>query len=85
MNKLLLLCFFKKNAKKIKRLLQKLFRRELYYVGSTDILPEPLSKEEEIKSAQKLLIKRAIYAIAIFFVVLIVTFVFNTLSTMPIK
>ena len=39
------------------------------------------SKEDEIKSAQKLLIKRAIYAIAIFFVVLIVQVVFGLLST----
>ncbi len=38
------------------------------------------SKEDEIKSAQKLLIKRAIYAIAIFFVVLIVQVVFGLLS-----
>ena len=30
------------------------------------------SKEDEIKSAQKLLIKRAIYAVAIFFVVFVV-------------
>ena len=35
------------------------------------------SKEDEIKSAQKLLIKRCIYAIAIFFVVLIVKLVFK--------
>lgn len=39
------------------------------------------SKEDEIKSAQKLLIKRAIYAIAIFFVVLIVQLVFGLLSS----
>lgn len=39
------------------------------------------SKEDEIKSAQKLLIKRAIYAIAIFFVVLIVQVVFGLLSS----
>lgn len=38
------------------------------------------SKEDEIKAAQKLLIKRAIYAIAIFFVVLIVQLVFGLLS-----
>jgi len=38
------------------------------------------SKEDEIKSAQKLLIKRCIYAIAIFFVVLIVQLVFGLLS-----
>ena len=39
------------------------------------------SKEDEIKSAQKMLIKRAIYAVAIFFVVLIVQLVFGLLST----
>ena len=39
------------------------------------------SKEDEIKSAQKLLIKRAIYAIAIFFIVLIVQVVFGLLSS----
>ena len=38
------------------------------------------SKEDEIKSAQKLLIKRCIYAIAIFFVVLIVTAVFGLVA-----
>ena len=38
------------------------------------------SKEDEIKSAQKMLIKRCIYAVAIFFVVLIVTLVFGLLS-----
>ena len=38
------------------------------------------SKEDEIKAAQKLLIKRAIYAVAIFFVVLIVTAVFNVVG-----
>ena len=39
------------------------------------------SKEDEIKNAQKMLIKRAIYAVAIFFVVLIVQLVFGLLST----
>ena len=39
------------------------------------------SKEDEIKTAQKLLIKRAIYAVAIFFVVLIVTAVFNLVGS----
>jgi hypothetical protein len=39
------------------------------------------SKEDEIKTAQKMLIKRAIYAIAIFFVVLIVTLVFDLLGS----
>lgn len=35
------------------------------------------SKEDEIKSAQKLLIKRCIYAVAIFFVVFIVQLIFG--------
>ena len=39
------------------------------------------SKEDEIKNAQKMLIKRAIYAVAIFFVVLIVQLVFGLLDT----
>ncbi|MBQ2873521.1 MAG: hypothetical protein IJE89_05940 [Bacilli bacterium] len=39
------------------------------------------SKEDEIKNAQKMLIKRAIYAVAIFFVVLIVQLVFGLLSS----
>ena len=39
------------------------------------------SKEDEIKSAQKLLIKRAIYAIAVFFVVTLVTLVFGLLGS----
>ena len=38
------------------------------------------SKEDEIKSAQKLLIKRVIYAVAIFFVVFLVTAVFNIVT-----
>ena len=33
--------------RKIKYLLSKLFRKGVYYVGSSDILPPPLSKEEE--------------------------------------
>ena len=39
------------------------------------------SKEDEIKAAQKMLVKRAIYALAIFFVVLIVQVVFGLLSS----
>lgn len=39
------------------------------------------SKEDEIKNAQKMLIKRCMYAIAIFFVVLIVQVVFGLLSS----
>ena len=35
------------------------------------------SKEDEIKNAQKMLIKRAIYAVAVFLIVTIVTLVFN--------
>ena len=38
------------------------------------------SKEDEIKSAQKLLIKRVSYAVAIFFVVLMVKLVFNLVA-----
>ena len=38
------------------------------------------SKEDEIKSAQKMLIKRCIYGVAIFFVVLIVTLVFGLVA-----
>ena len=39
------------------------------------------SKEDEIKAAQKLLVKRLVYAVAIFFVVLIVQVVFGLLDT----
>ena len=38
------------------------------------------SKEDEIKSAQKLLIKRIIYAVAVFLVVSIVTLVFSIVA-----
>ena len=38
------------------------------------------SKEDEIKSAQKLLVKRVIYAVAIFFVVFIVNTVFSIVA-----
>ena len=38
------------------------------------------SKEDEIKTAQKLLIKRVVYALAIFFVVLIVQVVFGLVA-----
>ena len=38
------------------------------------------SKEDEIKNAQKMLIKRCIYGIAIFFVVLIVELVFGLVA-----
>lgn len=39
------------------------------------------SKEDEIKKAQGMLIKRAIYAVAVFFVVLIVQFVFSMVAS----
>ena len=35
--------------RKILKFLKKLFRNNLFFVGSTDKLPEPLSKEDEIK------------------------------------
>ena len=35
--------------KKILKIIKKLFNNNLYFIGSTDKLPEPLSKEEEIK------------------------------------
>lgn len=39
------------------------------------------SKEEEIKKAQQMFIRRLIYAVAVFFVVTIVTLVFSLFST----
>ena len=39
------------------------------------------AKEDEIKSAQKLLFKRVIYAVAIFFVVLLVRVIFGAIVT----
>ncbi len=39
------------------------------------------SKEDEIKNAQKMLVKRAIYAVAIFFVATIVTLVFSLFAS----
>lgn len=38
------------------------------------------SKEDEIKKAQGMLVKRAIYAVAVFFVVVIVTVVFSIVA-----
>ena len=38
------------------------------------------SKEDEIKAAQKLLVKRVIYAVAIFFVVFLVTVIFDLVA-----
>lgn len=50
-------------------------------LGSIDLFKAVIaSKEDEIKSAQKMLIKRIIYGIVIFFLVTIVTLVFNTLA-----
>lgn len=39
------------------------------------------SKEDEIKNAQKMLIKRCIYAVMVFFVVTIVSLVFSLFKT----
>lgn len=39
------------------------------------------SKEDEIKNAQKMLVKRAIFAVAIFFVVTIVSLVFSLFAS----
>ncbi len=39
------------------------------------------SKEDEIKNAQKMLVKRAMYAVAVFFVVTIVTLVFSLFAS----
>lgn len=51
-------------------------------LGSIDLFKAVIaSKEDEIKAAQKLLIKRVIYGVAIFFVVAIVQLVFSTLAT----
>lgn len=51
-------------------------------LGSIDLFKAVIaSKEDEIKAAQKLLIKRVIYGVAIFFIVAIVQLVFNTLAS----
>lgn len=39
------------------------------------------SKEDEIKNAQKMLVKRAMYAVAVFFVITIVTLVFSLFAS----
>ncbi len=39
------------------------------------------SKEDEVKKAQQMLIKRAIYAVAVFFIVTIVTLIFGLFAT----
>jgi len=50
-------------------------------LGSLDLFKAVIaSKEDEIKNAQKLLIKRVIYGVAIFFVTILVTFIFNALG-----
>ena len=50
-------------------------------LGSIDLFKAVIaSKEDEIKAAQKLLIKRIIYGVVIFFLVTIVTLVFSTLA-----
>ena len=50
-------------------------------LGSIDLFKAVIaSKEDEIKNAQKLLIKRVIYGVAIFFVFSIVSLVFSTLA-----
>ncbi len=47
-------------------------------LGSIDLFKAVVaSKEDEIKTAQKLLIKRVIYGVVVFFVVLIVKLVFG--------
>jgi len=50
-------------------------------LGSLDLFKAVIaSKEDEIKAAQKLLIKRVIYGVAIFFVTTIVMFIFSALG-----
>ena len=50
-------------------------------LGSLDLFKAVVaSKEDEIKAAQKLLIKRIIYGIVIFFLVTIIQLVFTTLA-----
>lgn len=51
-------------------------------LGSIDLFKAVIaSKEDEIKAAQKMLIKRIIYGVVIFFLVTIVTLVFNTVAS----
>ncbi len=53
----------------------------LVVIGTFDLLKAvTASKEDEIKSAQKLLIKRIIYAILIFLIVPLLTLIFNLVS-----
>lgn len=54
----------------------------LIVLGTVDLGKAVIaSKEDEIKNAQKMLIKRAIYAVAVFFVVTIVTLVFSLFAS----
>ena len=54
----------------------------LIVIGTFDIMKAVIaSKEDEIKAAQKLLIKRVIYAVVIFLIPTIVYFVFNIVSS----
>lgn len=51
-------------------------------LGTFDLMKAVIaSKEDEIKAAQKLLIKRVVYAIVIFLIPTIVHFVFNIVSS----
>ncbi len=53
----------------------------LIVIGTFDIMKAVIaSKEDEIKAAQKLLIKRVVYAVVIFLIPTIVHFVFNIVS-----
>ena len=53
----------------------------LIVIGTFDMMKAVVaSKEDEIKAAQKLLIKRIVYAVIIFLIPTIVYFVFNIVS-----
>ena len=53
----------------------------LILIGTFDMMKAVVaSKEDEIKAAQKLLIKRIVYAVIIFLIPTIVYFVFNIVS-----
>ena len=53
----------------------------LIVIGTFDMMKAVIaSKEDEIKAAQKLLIKRVVYAVVIFLIPTIVYFVFNIVS-----
>ena len=54
----------------------------LIVIGTFDMMKAVIaSKEDEIKAAQKLLIKRVVYAVVIFLIPTIVYFVFNIVSS----